>query len=81
MGGLTVPGAELKDIQDKVLDVVGLLGTTHKHLFEKLEAQNRSVQFSKDEVFGLMAINQRSIQLAGNASATLSKKRTDAVLT
>ena len=31
MGGLTGPDAELREIQDKVLDIMGPLGTAHEH--------------------------------------------------
>ena len=57
------------------------LETTHEHLFEKLEAQTPIAQFSNEEVLGFITIIQRSIQLAGHASVTLSQKRRVAVLT
>ena len=80
MGGLTGPDAELREVQDMVLDIMGPLGTAHDNLIEKLDAQTSVIQFSKEEVTGLMAIIQRSIQLAGHASATISQKRRVAVL-
>ena len=80
MGGLTGPDAELREVQDKILDIMGPLGTAHDNLIEKLDAQTSVIQFSKEEVTGLMAIIQRSIQLAGHASATISQKRRVAVL-
>ena len=80
MGGLTGPDAELREVQDKILDIMGPLGTAHDNLIEKLDAQTSVIQFSKDEVTGLMAIVQRSIQLAGHASATIAQKRRVAVL-
>ena len=80
MGGLTGPDAELREVQDKILDIMGPLGTAHDNLIEKLDAQTSAIQFSKEEVTGLMAIIQRSIQLAGHASATISQKRRVAVL-
>jgi len=39
MGGLTCPDAEFKDIQDKILELMGSLRTAHEHLLEKLDAQ------------------------------------------
>ena len=67
MGGLTGPDAELREVQDKSLGIMGPLGTAHDNLIEKLDAQTSVIQFSKEEVTGLMAIIQRSIQLAGHA--------------
>ena len=81
MGGLTGPDAELREIQDKVLDIMGPLGTAHEHLLDKLDAPSSIIQFSREDVTGLMAVIQRSIKLAGHASATISQKRRVAVLT
>ena len=81
MGGLTGPDAELREIQDKVLDIMGPLGTAHEHLLDKLDPPSSTIQFSREEGTGLMAVIQRSIQLAGHASATISQKRRVAVLT
>ena len=75
MGGLTGPVAELREIQDKVLDIIGPLGTAYEHLLDKLDPPSSTIQFSREEGTGLMAIIQRSIQLAGHASATISQKR------
>ena len=80
MGGLTGPDAEVREVQDKILDIIGPLGTAHDNFIEKLDAQTSVIQFSKEEVTGLMAIIQRFIQLAGHASATISQKRRVAVL-
>ena len=81
MGGLTGPDAELREIQDKVLDIIGPLGTAYEHLLDKLDPPSSTIQFSREEGTGLMAVIQRSIQLAGHASATISQKRWVAVLT
>ncbi|PFX12630.1 hypothetical protein AWC38_SpisGene23376 [Stylophora pistillata] len=80
MGGLTSPDAELREIHDKVLDIMGPLSTAHEHLLDKLDAPSSIIQFSREEGTGLMAIIQRSIQLAGHAPATISQKRRVAVL-
>ena len=80
MGGLTGPDAELRYFQDKVLDIMGPLSTAHEHLLDKLDAPSSIIQFSREEGTGLMAVIQRSIQLAGHASATISQKRRVAVL-
>ena len=80
MGGLTGPDAELREIQDKVLHTKGPLGTAHEHLLDKLDPPSSTIQFSREEGTGLMAVIQRSIQLAGYASATISQKRRVAVL-
>ena len=81
MRGLTGLDAELREIQDKVLDIMGPLGAAHEHLLDKLDPPSSSIQFSREEGTGLMSIIQRSIQLAGHASATISQKRRVAVLT
>ena len=80
MGGLTGPEAKLREIQDKVLDIVGPLRTAHEHLLDKLDTPSSIIQFSREEGTGLMAIIQRSIQLAEHASATISQKHRVAVL-
>ena len=64
MGGLTSPHAELREIQDKVLDIMGPLGTAHEHLLDKLDAPSSIIHFSREDGTGLMAVIQRSIQLA-----------------
>jgi len=81
MDGLTGPDAEFRKIQDKVLNIMDPLGTAHEHLLDKLDPPSSTLQFSREEGPGLMAIIQRSIQLAGHASATISQKRRVAVLT
>ncbi|PFX28269.1 hypothetical protein AWC38_SpisGene6965 [Stylophora pistillata] len=80
MGGLTGPEAKLREIQDKVLDIVGPLRTAHEHLLDKLDTPSSIIQFSREEGTGLMAIIQRSIQLAKHASATISQKHRVGVL-
>jgi len=56
MGGLTGPDAELREIQDKVLDIMGHLGTAHEHLLDKLDPPSSTVQFSREEGTGLMEV-------------------------
>ena len=81
MVGLTGPDAELREIQDKVLDIMGPLDTAHERLLNKLDPPSSTIQFVREEGTGLMVIIQRSIQLAGYASATISQKCRVAVLT
>ena len=64
----------LREVQDKILDIMGPLSTAHDNLIQKLDAQTSEIQFSKKEVTGLTAIIQRSIQLAGHASTTISQE-------
>ena len=75
IGGLTGPDAELREIQDKVLDVIGPLGTAQEHLLDKFDVPSSIIQFSREDVAGLVAVIQRSIQLDGHASATISQNR------
>ena len=60
---------------------MGPLGSAHEYLLDKLDPPSSTIQFSREEGTGLMAVIQRSIQLAGHASATISQKRRVAVLT
>ena len=60
---------------------MGPLGTAHEHLLNKLDPPSSTIRFSREEGTDLITIIQRSIQLAGNASATISQKRRVAVLT
>ena len=77
MAGLTGPDAELREIQDKVLDFMGPLGTAREHLLDKLDAPSSIIQFLREDGTGLMAVIRRSIQLAVHASATISEKNVE----
>ena len=81
MRGLIGPDNGLKDIQDKFLDIFGPLGNAYEHINEWEEFPNATVQLSKEEINGLMAIVQWSMQLTGHASSFLSQKRRVAVMT
>ena len=47
MGGLTGPEAQLREVQDRILDIMGPPGTAHDNLIEKLDAQTPVIQLQR----------------------------------
>lgn len=83
ISGVKIPGYSLRrDIQDKLLDVLGRLCT----LYEKCAMIHKSIgqgaiTLDKATVVGKFKCVKKSVMLIGDTSAQLSAKRREQVLT
>ena len=81
ISGAKVTDNNLRDMQDKVLDVLGPLCTIYENLNVLHESQNEnSVTLDNSFVASMLNCTKKAILLVGDTSAQLSSKRREQVL-
>ena len=82
ISGVKIPDNSLRDIQDKLLDVLGPLCTLYKNCGMIYESMDQGlITLDKATVVGMFNCVKKSVVLVGDTSAQLSAKRCEQVLT